>query len=288
LPNNYNYAKYRYSDGFHVIIHNNTHDPGYNGGITRNGIDISNGFETSINVERIFDFKLGQPYEDCLNDVENINSFSSDLFKSIINYTNYSYRQIDCFDYCIGQEIIKNCPNEMNSSFYKSFKFSETKPQYLLYKSLSGECFLKAYYSLIKSNINEICSQFCPLECNSVSYKTTTSVSLFPSEPYGNYLLGQSQFSEKVKKLIAKNSTINDLQKKLIAFNVYYEEHKYTIVTELPKLYTIDLIGNIGGLLGLFLGISFLSFGEIIYILIEIVFIIFKKKTITVKLAMEN
>jgi hypothetical protein len=274
LPDDYNYAKYRYSDGFHVIIHNYTHDPGYNGGAAKNGIDISNGFETSIIVERIFDSKLGQPYDDCLDDVENINSFSSNLFKSIINNTDYSYRQSDCFDYCIGQEIIKNCPNETN----KSYKLSETKPQYLLYKALSAGCIMNTYYKLMKSNINDVCSKFCPLECNSVSYKTTTSVSLFPSEPYGNYLLGQSQFSEKVKKLIPKNLTINDLQKKLIAFNVFYEEHKYTIITELPKLSTVDLVGNIGGLMGLFLGISFLSFGEIINILLEIVFIICERK----------
>lgn len=36
----------------------------------------------------------------------------------------------------------------------------------------------------------------------------------------------------------------------------------------------VDLISNFGGLLGLFVGISFLSFGELVQILIEIFFIV--------------
>jgi hypothetical protein len=36
----------------------------------------------------------------------------------------------------------------------------------------------------------------------------------------------------------------------------------------------VDLISNFGGLLGLFVGISFLSFGELAQILIEIFFIV--------------
>ena len=41
-----------------------------------------------------------------------------------------------------------------------------------------------------------------------------------------------------------------------------------------------NFISNIGGILGLFLGISFLSFIEIFEIIFEIMFIIFKKETL--------
>ena len=37
----------------------------------------------------------------------------------------------------------------------------------------------------------------------------------------------------------------------------------------------LDLISNIGGNLGLFIGISFLSFAELIELLVEIIYIIF-------------
>jgi hypothetical protein len=40
----------------------------------------------------------------------------------------------------------------------------------------------------------------------------------------------------------------------------------------------VDFLSNFGGLLGLFVGMSFLSFGELIQILIEFLFIVFEKK----------
>jgi hypothetical protein len=51
---------------------------------------------------------------------------------------------------------------------------------------------------------------------------------------------------------------------------VYYEDLKYTLISQSPKTDTLSLISNIGGILGLLLGISFLSFIEILEIIIEI------------------
>ena len=57
---------------------------------------------------------------------------------------------------------------------------------------------------------------------------------------------------------------------------VYYEDLRYTWINQQPKIQFIDLISNIGGSLGLFVGISFISFLELFEILIEIIFIYFK------------
>ena len=40
----------------------------------------------------------------------------------------------------------------------------------------------------------------------------------------------------------------------------------------------VDLISNVGGTFGLFIGISFLSFAEIIELIFQIIFILFEKK----------
>jgi hypothetical protein len=69
----------------------------------------------------------------------------------------------------------------------------------------------------------------------------------------------------------SKNLTLNDL----VYFTVYFEDSAYTSISEIPKMSFLDLIANIGGNLGLFIGISFLSFAEFIELLIEI-FIILK------------
>ena len=49
---------------------------------------------------------------------------------------------------------------------------------------------------------------------------------------------------------------------------MYYNDLKYTKITELQKTKIVDLIANAGGILGLFIGISFLSFIEILEFLL--------------------
>jgi hypothetical protein len=70
---------------------------------------FSLGMETSISVKRVFTFKLEKPHNDCKKNLNSADAFNSDIFKFMITSTNYSYRQKDCFDYCMGLELIKYC-----------------------------------------------------------------------------------------------------------------------------------------------------------------------------------
>lgn len=63
-----------------------------------------------------------------------------------------------------------------------------------------------------------------------------------------------------------------------LELTVYFPELKYTVVSENPKTEFFSLISNIGGLLGLFIGTSFMSFVEIIEILFEIIFIFYESR----------
>jgi hypothetical protein len=92
-------------DGLRIIIHNKTYDPNYYMGVLFNGFNIAPGLDYQISVKRIFSYKLGLPYNNCLKDVESIDSFYSDLYRFMIQSTNYSYRQTDCFMYYAGQKL---------------------------------------------------------------------------------------------------------------------------------------------------------------------------------------
>ena len=63
----------------------------------------------------------------------------------------------------------------------------------------------------------------------------------------------------------------------MVSINIFYDDLSYTAITEDAKMSQVDLVSNLGGLLGLFIGISFLSFGEIFEALFEIIFIMFGK-----------
>ena len=73
---------------------------------------------------------------------------------------------------------------------------------------------------------------------------------------------------------------MEDLRESLVSFSIYYYDFKYTFISQSPKMQLVDLVSNFGGLLGLFVGMSFLSFGELIQIIIEVLIILFEKNKV--------
>ena len=70
-------------------------------------------------------------------------------------------------------------------------------------------------------------------------------------------------------------STFNNSERKFksdyLSIRIYYKSLKYTSIMQQAKTKPEQLISNLGGYLGLFVGLSFISLFEIIEILIEIV-----------------
>jgi len=58
---------------------------------------------------------------------------------------------------------------------------------------------------------------------------------------------------------------------------ICFEDFKFTLITETIKLKETDLVSNIGGMLGLFIGCSFVSLFELIELIIEVVLIFSQK-----------
>jgi len=54
---------------------------------------------------------------------------------------------------------------------------------------------------------------------------------------------------------------------------VYFEDLKYTSISQQPKIELFGFISNLGGILGLFIGFIFISLLEIIEVLAESVYI---------------
>jgi len=73
------------------------------------------------------------------------------------------------------------------------------------------------------------------------------------------------------------NQFRNKKENREFQLRIFYKSLKYTSLTQYPKMVDFDLISNIGGILGLFIGCSFASFFEVFEIVIEVIFIIFQK-----------
>ena len=61
------------------------------------------------------------------------------------------------------------------------------------------------------------------------------------------------------------------------SFTIYFDQMKETVILEEIKTELTDLVSNIGGILGLFTGFSFLSLVEIFEIVFQISAILLKK-----------
>ena len=243
--------------GYHVLIDNQTWtleaDKGY---------DVAAGTETNININRLFTYKLPIPYNNCILD-----SFDSDLYR-IISLSNKTYRQIDCFNLCLQRQAIDSCKCYVNS-------FNKLDGLVPCLDSNQVYCSYSIYMKHLTKNGTQFCSKFCPLECESMSFQITTSFTNYPTKQYADkYLINNPNIKSKFD-----NDSLNYdmIKKSTLSLNIYYEQLSYTEISQKAKTEIVDLVSNIGGLMGLFLGISFLSFCEIIEAFVDILFILFDK-----------
>lgn len=112
------------------------------------------------------------------------------------------------------------------------------------------------------------------MECERILFETISSRLDFPTEKYAKLMSKKekvySKFSDR------NNVSYEKIKKSFLQVNIFYNTLEYKSIIEIENVTLFDLISNIGGILGLFLGVSFLSFVELLEILIEILIMIYE------------
>ena len=109
-------------------------------------------------------------------------------------------------------------------------------------------CTYKDKFMFFKESVVNKCKEYCPLECETISYSVNFNI-------------------------LSDFTTFNET-----TLVVYFESLKYTSISQLPKAKELDLISSIGGIFGLFIGVSFVTLFEIAELFIEFLFIFFERK----------
>jgi hypothetical protein len=112
-------------------------------------------------------------------------------------------------------------------------------------KKKFSSCTWEYKRNFYEKNLTENCANYCPLECESHSYALEISSLQTPGKT-------------RIK--------------------MFYRSLKFTQIRQEPKTQLIDLVSNIGGTFGLFIGISFVSLFEITEILVQCFYITFESK----------
>ena len=200
--------------------------------------------------------KLEYPYNDCYKNV------SESLYnKTIIDFIqnkNNVYTQKECLELC------------------RNLKYNETNSCNCSLKDLEENIYKKCYNTKREKCINEfmndfnkldLCTDFCPLECDSFRYEINQIIK--PLLATGNCRGCSNIYGLDFE-------TYENLAKKYFSFAVYYEELKYTLISQQPRINLFDLIFNIGNILNLFLSFSFITTLEVFEVFAEFFFVYFK------------
>lgn len=120
------------------------------------------------------------------------------------------------------------------------------------------------------SALQETCIPLCPLECNKTEYRySSTSIEVI-GDIYVDFIRENKNLSSDFVK---REINVETARKSFAYIFLSYESLTYTVQDELANIDIVLLLSNIGGTLGLFLGISVLSLCEVVEICIEVYFV---------------
>ncbi len=261
------------------MVHNQSIQPF----TVKSGINIPTGFETYVSVNRNFYNKLDKPYSNCLKDLTPVNGYGKILFGYFKDLNVSYYDQDFCYTLCYQDKLIDECeccdiitPEIRGCTFCAS--------------DLKFECMNVFETKFAKADIKAVCESACPQQCYKAKYNLYISTATFPTLSYlkkkipyfvqGKYSNGTEYESYFFPQDRSDSEIMDFAREGFLKFIVNYENLYYTTVDESPKVTTQGLFADIGGNLGLFIGLSLLSFIELLELVVQliIIFIEHRKK----------
>ncbi|CAF0969101.1 unnamed protein product [Brachionus calyciflorus] len=231
--------------GIQVVIHDQEITPFPH----EEGIQISYSQENNIGLSRTLIRRLPYPFSNCLNEI-NKDSFLSE-------FKNIGYSQKYCLKACFQLFIIEECKcyDPKSPKVHKNVTICRTEEDL--------KCIQRNKDLFYESEKIDECFHKCPNECKKINFNKKLTSSSIDKKKYEMNPLNQVIYSDHFQSL-------------QVVVNVFYEDMDYQLIEEYPAMSLEELIADIGGSLGLFIGISLLSVAELFEILVNIFCIIFK------------
>ena len=249
------YSNTKYDFGsLKILIHNHSQTPAT---ISNRGYRVSAGTYNYFILNRNSIQRLEQPYNNCYKNISQFR-FNKTIINYMMNNMSWIYTQNECIRLCKNLKFIEM--NECNCTL-KSIEEDISSECITDKTEISKNC---SRQYIANFNPIENCKQYCPLECESFYYQINTYTRLIDAGKISN-ISNDSSFGYKSLK------TYENVSKRFYSINVYYEDLKYTLISQKPKIELFGLVSNIGGLFSLFLGFSLGSFLELFEVLIELI-----------------
>ncbi|RNA20730.1 FMRFamide-activated amiloride-sensitive sodium channel isoform X1, partial [Brachionus plicatilis] len=196
-----------------------------------------------------------------------------------------------------------NCVKEQRDSFDSSKNIDEVcgrfcpdKCDRMIYStSISQSSYPTNYYASILSGQSNLISKFYPPASfipsdSSLTQQTTTVASKIVNQSNTTTANSFTSNTTEASKIVNQSNTTtansftsnttksneifpgkSDLVSSVAMISIFYDELQYTFIEESPALNFETLLGLMGGQFGLFMGASFLSFAEILEMVINLI-----------------
>ncbi|XP_068734788.1 degenerin del-1-like [Montipora capricornis] len=232
-------AEISHTAGARVIIHDQGQIPfPYN-----EGYSVLPSVSTSFAIRRTL-IERADPFGNgsCVSesDLEH-NSFYTKKF-------NASYSRQACLNTCHAEKQIAECGCAGSQFPNSDAEICNSRDQ------TTAKCLEKIQLMLLSRELD--CEAHCPTPCREIQFGTTLSMGQWPSEGYENIL------ERRVKNNSGLATEIKHgyyLSENFLQVNVYYDQLNYQKVTERISYEGVNLVADIGGQLGLWIGISVLT-----------------------------
>ncbi|XP_011408195.1 PREDICTED: acid-sensing ion channel 5-like [Amphimedon queenslandica] len=200
------------------------------------GISVPPGHAIDVGVRKM-------AVEDDTNEAQCIHEMNLPFFPS----DKYDYSQLACRENAIAENIAQSSKCNCVIGRPSTGPYAST-PNCTFSKAC---CLLKEHYEFNPEEAD------CPSPCHFEYYEQTSSYSSFPNGFYLDTLVNKT------------NMSVNEIRENFLSVNVFVGDlHTTTTITQYT--YGIEaLLGEIGGQLGLFIGVSIITFFEVLILCID-------------------
>ncbi|XP_077988549.1 epithelial sodium channel subunit beta-2-like [Glandiceps talaboti] len=239
----------RQSAGVRVVVH----DQGIMPFPEDDGFMAAPGFETSVGLRLLEITRQPDPYSDCKENTPSVDS--ANIFSSFFgaDYTRKACEK-SCYNWAI--EYYCNCSDIR-------YKYTNDYPVCQSNNAKTVGCIHDVETRYETDQLDPACPLQCTQPCDEKLFEATVSNVMWPNPKYEPILLHElMRTSYEVKKGVQENG--NFISENMVKIDIYYNELNYEYIEEQVAYTESDVVSDLGGQVGLWLGVSIMTCCEFI------------------------
>ncbi|UJR14674.1 hypothetical protein I4U23_001667 [Adineta vaga] len=263
----YQYVPYiREGVGMIGMLHDNVQLPT----IDYSGLALSTGYKHRITYSKKTISYLRSPYSTCDNKIPIMMQAMFDNYQG----AEYEYSEDLCYELCTQVYIYQKCgcihPKQWNA---RSVLIPETNQLIIApLCNISDPCYSEAAYTfLTSSSLSAKYCSHCTQSCSTTSFNIKTSMWKAPSTWVMDDI---KQFVEKSKVPLPNDWLTNwrsNVDSSYLSIELIHESSVVENYTQVATMTAVDILSNVGGQTGLWIGVSFLSLMELAEMLYRLI-----------------